>query len=99
LIYPEIFFNTYEFGTLEIKDGSMEMHRWESEDESQETSYLNKRHTLRMLDGIVTGGDTKANILKTIVASLNTKTIDDEDAAIISKALTLVVQKQGSGNI
>jgi hypothetical protein len=85
--YTEISISTYEHGTLELKHGALEMHRWEDEEEASAASYLNKRYTARFLDGIVTAPDAKLSILNAIAESIASKTIDDDDRALLKNAL------------
>ena len=83
----KVYINCYEEGTLEYKNGFMEIHRWESEDESQSLSYLNKHYTQRLLDGIVTDVGTKTRILEIIRSSICAADIEAEDRSFFVNAL------------
>ncbi len=88
--FPEIFINTYQYGTLEYKNGFTEMHRWESEDETQAVSYWSRTYPARIADGVMDDPEMKQHILKSIDESINSKNIDEDDLIIIKNALAFL---------
>ena len=86
----KVYINCYEEGTLEYKNGSIEMHRWENEDEAQSVSYLSRRYTQRLLDGVINEPDTKTKMIETIRSSMNSSTIENEDRVLFEKALLIL---------
>jgi hypothetical protein len=85
--YKKIFIHTYEFGTLELKKGIIEMHRWENEDEAQEISYLSRRYTQRILDGVLDDPGVKNAMITTVRKSLEECTIEPDHLTIFTGAL------------
>jgi hypothetical protein len=83
----KIYINTYDYGTLEYKNGALEMHRWENEDEAQSGSYLARRYTLRIQDGIVKGDDPKRIMIDIVRSSIESDTIAEEDRKRFDEAL------------
>ena len=89
----KIYINTYELGTLEYKNGSIEMHRWENEDEAQSVGYLSRRYTTRLLDGVINGDDIKAGMIDLVKSSMDSSSIEEEDSVLFKKALD-ILEKQ-----
>jgi hypothetical protein len=83
----KVYINTYDYGTLEYKNGVLEMHRWENEDEAQSGSYLARRYTLRIQDGIVRGDDPKRTMIDIVRSSMEPDTIAEEDRRRFDQAL------------
>ena len=83
----KIYINTYEEGTLEYKNGIMEIHRWENEDEAQSASYLSRRYTQRLLDGVITEPDIKERMIGIIKSSMALSEIEEEDRRFFDNAL------------
>ena len=88
--YEKIYISTYEAGTLEYKNGSFEMHRWENEDEAQSASYLSRRYTQRLLDGVIDEPDTKTKMIGLIKSSMDRATIETDDRRLFETALELL---------
>ena len=86
----KIYISCYELGTLEYKNGSIEMHRWENEDEAQAASYLSRRYTQRLLDGVINEPDARVKTIETIRLSMDTSNIESEDRELFDKALALL---------
>jgi len=86
----KVYINTYELGTLEYKNGCIEMHRWENEDEAQSASYLSRRYTQRLLDGVIEEPDMKAKMIEIIKSSINQADIEAEDRRFFEKALAIL---------
>jgi hypothetical protein len=86
----KVYISSYEAGTLEYKDGVLEMHRWENEDEAQSVSYLSRHYTQRLLDGVVDGADIKANMIGIIRSSIAEAAIEAEDRRLFETALNLL---------
>ena len=83
----KIYINCYEAGTLEYKNGFLEMHRWENEDEAQSGSYLSRHYTQRLLDGVVEGTDMKTTMISIIRSSISKAAIKKEDSVFFVTAL------------
>ena len=88
--FEKIYISCYEEGTLEYRNGITEMHRWENEDEAQAASYLSKRYTQRLLDGVINEPGTKASMIGIIKASMESSTIESEDRALFNKAFAIL---------
>ena len=88
--FEKIYINCYEAGTLEYRNGKTEMHRWENEDEAQSASYLSKRYTQRLLNGVINEPSTKAQMIKIIRSSMNSSSIEKEDRELFDKALLML---------
>ena len=86
----KIYINTYEAGTLEYKNGSVEMHRWENEDEAQSVSYLSRRYTQRLLDGVINEPDTKTKMIGIIKSSMEKAVLEADDRRFFETALELL---------
>ncbi|MDR0402489.1 MAG: hypothetical protein LBH35_02740 [Treponema sp.] len=86
----KIYINTYDCGTLEYKNGVLEMHRWENEDEAQSVSYLSRRYTMRIQDGFVSGDDVKQTMIGTVRSSMEANTIAEQDRKRFDEALTFL---------
>ncbi|MDR2143492.1 MAG: hypothetical protein LBP29_03885 [Treponema sp.] len=86
----KMYINTYDYGTLEYKNGVLEMHRWENEDEAQSGSYLSRRYTLRIQDGIVKGDDPKQTMIGMLRSSMESNTIAEEDQRRFDDALNFL---------
>ena len=89
----KVYINCYETGTLEYKNGNCEMHRWENEDEAQAASYLSKRYTQRILDGVIDGMDIKAKMIGSIRSSIESASIEEEDLRLFETALNFLESK------
>ena len=85
--YEKLYINCYEIGTLEYKNGFMEMHRWENEDEAQASSYFSRHYTQRLLDGVVEGVNIKMKIIDIIRSSISLAAIENEDRCFFDNAL------------
>jgi hypothetical protein len=83
----KVYINTYDYGTLEYKNGVLEMHRWENEDEAQSVSYLSRRYTLRIQDGAVNGDDAKQAMIGIVRSSIEADTIMEQDRKRFDQAL------------
>jgi hypothetical protein len=90
----KIYINTYELGTLEYKNGSIEMHRWENEDEAQSAGYLSRRYTQRLLDGVINGADIKTGMIMLIKSSISQSTIEPDDFDLFEKALDILEKQE-----
>ena len=53
-IIEKIFFSSDEYGTVEWRNGTglAECHRWESEDQARSKSYLTRRYTTILSNGV-----------------------------------------------
>jgi hypothetical protein len=89
----KVYINTYEAGTLEYKNGLLEMHRWENEDEAQAVSYLSKRYTQRLLNGVIEGMDIKARTIGIIRSSMSNAAIETEDRRLFENALDFLEKR------
>jgi hypothetical protein len=85
--YKKIFINAYEFGTLESRGKTVEMHRWENEDEAQGISYLSRHYTQRILDGVLDDPGVKQTMINSMRNSLEGKAIDGEHLKVFMGAL------------
>jgi hypothetical protein len=83
----KVYINTYDCGTLEYKNGVLEMHRWENEDEAQSGSYLSRRYTLRIQDGAVNGDDAKQAMIGIVRSSIEADAILEQDRKRFNQAL------------
>ena len=84
------YINTYELGTMEYKNEKIEMHRWENEDEAQSTSYLSRRYTQRILDGVIEETDTKSRMMEIIKSSMDKSVIEPDDLRYFDTALEIL---------
>ena len=89
----KVFINCYEEGTLEYKNNSIEMHRWENEDEAQSVSYLSKHYTQRLLDGVINVPDTKTKMIGIIKTSMKSAAIENDDRRFFDSALNFLETK------
>ena len=85
--FSEIYVNSYEYGTLELKQGLLEMHRWESDDEARSASFWNKSYPTRIADGTMNDPEMKRNIIKSVSDSLLTKNLSPDDLLLIRDAI------------
>jgi hypothetical protein len=86
----KVFINTYEFGTLEYKNGMLDMHRWENEDEAQSVSELSRRYTQRIMDGVIDDPGTKNAMVDALAASMQGKAIGTREQSLLEGALNFV---------
>jgi hypothetical protein len=76
-------------GTLELKNGLIEMHRWENEDEVQAVSYLSRHYPQRILDGHLDDPEAKKIMVGIIRESMAANKIEKEDLIRFNAALEL----------
>jgi hypothetical protein len=66
----EAVLNHYKYGIIVIKDGYKDVHRWESEDEAQRGSYLSRRYTTILLNGVVDDKEFEESLFKAVFDEL-----------------------------
>jgi hypothetical protein len=93
----KVYINTYELGTLEYKNGRIEMHRWENENEAQSGSFLSRHYPQRLLNGVVDEPAAKADMIGIIKSSMNGASIEPEEKLIFEKALVFLEQSLPAG--
>lgn len=74
--------NHYKYGIIVIKDGYKDVHRWESEDEAQRGSYLSRRYTTILLNGVVDDREFEESLFKAVFDELVLSESDDRDMFI-----------------
>lgn len=62
----QISINHAGFGLMEMTPDSREIHRWEDEDEAQDVSYLSRRFTAVLIDGVVTDPAFERDLLTAV---------------------------------
>jgi len=78
----EVTLNHYKYGIIVIKDGYKDVHRWESEDEAQRGSYLSRRYTTILLNGVVDDREFEESLFKAVFDELVLSDSDDRDMFI-----------------
>ena len=78
----EVALNHYKYGIIVIKDGYKDVHRWESEDEAQRGSYLSRRYTTILLNGVVDDKEFEESLFKAVFDELILSSSDDRDMFI-----------------
>ena len=74
----EAYINHYEFGIIKINNGKKEIHKWENEDQSQNSSYLSRRYTVTLLNGINSDTDFENNFIETVIIFIKNSNINLE---------------------
>jgi hypothetical protein len=88
--FDYVYFYDFENGIIEIKEGKKEVHRWESEKEAQSGSYLSRRFTAILLDGITTDNKVEEGIIKNNYEILLSEKANEEDMKIVNKAIEYI---------
>jgi hypothetical protein len=72
-IIQKIFFSSDDFGTVEWKNGTglAESHRWESEDQAKSKSYLTRRYTTILSNGVADMDYARSVIIPDILDNLS----------------------------
>jgi hypothetical protein len=85
--FDKIYLYDSENGILDYQNGIKKMHRWENEDEAQAGSYLNRRYTSILLDGVTDDLAVEKKITESSRGFITKKDIKNEEMKIINKAL------------
>jgi hypothetical protein len=83
----EAYINHYEYGIIEIKDGKKEIHVWETEDQSQSSSYLSRRYTVTLLNGVNTNKDFENKFIETVIKFIIHSSMDSKIKNILNKLI------------
>lgn len=78
----EVVLNHYKYGVIVIREGYKDVHRWESEDEAQKGSYLSRRYTAILLNGVVDDTAFEESLFKAVFDELVLSDSDDRDLFI-----------------
>jgi len=74
----EAYINHYEYGIIEIKKEKKEIHKWETEEQSHDSSYLSRRYTVTLLNGINSDTDFENNFIETVIIFIKNSNINLE---------------------
>jgi len=86
----EAYINHYEFGIIEIKDGKKEIHKWENEEQSQNNSYLSRRYTVTLLDGITTDVDFENKFISAVMEFIENSKLDRKSKQNVTQILNKI---------
>jgi hypothetical protein len=89
-VFTRIYFYDSKHGTLEYLNGIKKVHRWEDEDEAQSGSYLNRRYTSILLDGIISDPVREERIIESTYTFIKEINVKKAEMEIISKAIGIV---------
>ena len=73
----EVVLNHYKYGIIVIREGYKDVHRWESEDEAQKGSYLTRRYTTILLNGVVDDSAFEESLFTAVFDELVSSGSDD----------------------
>ncbi|MDR0321511.1 MAG: hypothetical protein LBI28_08410 [Treponema sp.] len=85
--FEYIYLYNSRYGTLEYKDGKKEIHKWETEDEAQDGSYLNKNYPIICLDGVTDDRLLENNIIEANMEYIKTLELQEEETEIINSGI------------
>lgn len=80
-----LFFTSHRYGSAEWLNGEglVSCHAWESGDDAQSATYLTRRYTVRLSDGVVDTNYAVKNIIADVLGGM----ADREFAAFLLRAL------------
>jgi hypothetical protein len=88
--FERIYFYDYMNGTIKYEKDIKEVHRWEDEDEAQFGSYLNRRYTTILLNGIVDDPVIEDKIIGSNYEFIKTINIKENELEILNKAIKYI---------
>jgi hypothetical protein len=88
--FERIYFYDSEHGTLEYQNGIKKIHRWENEDEAQSGSYLNRRYTSVLLDGIADDPNVENEIIKSSYNFIKTINLGEDETKILTNVFDMM---------
>jgi|TergutMp193P3_1026864.scaffolds.fasta_scaffold05052_5 hypothetical protein len=86
-IFKKIYLYNCDYGTIEAKNSKKEIHIWESEDNAQSGSYLNKHYPVICLNGKVNDPEVEENIIRENLSYIDKLNIEKEKIEIINNAM------------
>ena len=85
--FDYIYLYNSRYGTIHFENGKKEIHKWETEDEAQTGSFLNKNYQIICLDGITFDKDIEIKIIEENSRYAKTLKLNDDEANIINSAI------------
>ncbi|MDR2471188.1 MAG: hypothetical protein LBD09_03645 [Treponema sp.] len=89
-IFKKVYLYNYQYGTIEIENGKKKIHKWETEDEAQTDSYLNRNYPIICLDGMTNDPVLENNIIAENMKYIHTLELSDHELLIIDKAVKYI---------
>jgi len=86
-IFQKIYLYSSQYGTIELKNGKKEIHKWETEDEAQANSYLNRNYPIICLDGIANDSELEKNIILENMNYIKTLKLKEQEMFVINNAI------------
>jgi hypothetical protein len=85
-----IYLYSYKYGTLKYNNGKKEIHKWETEDEAQGGSYLNKNYPIICLDGVTDDRILENNIIEENINYIKTLKLPENETEIINWGIEIL---------
>jgi len=86
-IYEKIYFYNSEYGTIQIVNNKKNIHKWETEDQAQKGSYLNRNYPIICLNGVADDIQLENNIIEENLKYIKKLNINEKDFKIIDNAI------------
>jgi len=86
----EAYINHYEFGIIKINNGKKEIHKWENEDQSQNSSYLSRRYTVTLLNGITNDIEYENKFIYTVIEFIKNSKLDLKSKNVVLQILNTI---------
>ena len=87
----EAYINHYEFGIIKINNWKKEIHKWENEDQSQNSSYLSRRYTVTLLNGITNDIEYENKFIYTVIEFIKNSKLDLKSKNVVLQILNNIL--------
>jgi len=88
--FIKVYLYNSEFGTIEIINNKKEVHKWETEDEAKNGSYLKRNYTIIGLNGITDNKILENKIIDENLKYIKKINIKEKELEIINKAIQYI---------
>jgi len=85
--FEKIYLYNSEYGTIEVVNSKKKMNKWETEDQAQSGSYLNKNYPIICLNGVTDDAQLENNIIEENLKYIKTLNINEKHGKIIENAI------------
>jgi hypothetical protein len=86
-IFEKKYIYNFKHGIIEFSGNKKQIHKWETEDEAQYGSYLNRHYPLICLDGIADDRELEENIIRENMNYIRTLNLEKSKIEIINTAI------------
>jgi hypothetical protein len=89
-IFEKIYLYNFKYGIIEFSKMKKQIHKWETEDDAQSGSYLNRHYPVICLDGIATDKELEDKIVAENMNYIVTLNLEQTKIEIINNAINFL---------